>query len=342
MKRLEFLEKLDQYEIRVSDSVKYKKYENFIARNAWAILRLLLLCGLAFILLYPLIYMISMAFRPVDEVFDPAVIWVPRNFTLENFTGVLTSMDYFNSLLQTFKIGILSSLLLIASSCLTGYGFARFSFKGQKLLFGILLFSIIVPPQTLLIPLYLQNAKFDYFFLSRITGFITKIVTGTETSYPPITNILNTPLPFYLQAIFGNGIRSGLLIYIFRQFFAGMPRELEDAAYIDGAGPLKTFWKVMRPNANAAFLTVFLFSTVWYWNDYYYSTSFLSSAQTVSVRLSMLRAYLITSNSFQSDPYKYITQMQAGCLLTILPPLLLYVIFQKYFTESIERTGIVG
>lgn len=342
MKRFKIIEKLDLLEIRISDNVKYKKYEGILSRQAWAILRLFLLCGLAFILLYPLMYMLSMAFRPVDEVFDPAVIWVPRNFTLENFTGVITSMDYFNSLLQTFKIGIVSSIFLIMSSCLTGYGFARFKFKGQKMFFGILVFSIIVPPQILLIPLYLQNAKFDFFLISRITGFVTKILTGTETSYPAITNILNTPFPFYLQAIFGNGIRSGLLIYIFRQFFAGMPRELEDAAYIDGAGPLKTFWKVMRPNANAAFLTVFLFSTVWYWNDYYYSSVFLSSAQTVSVRLSMLRAYLITSNAFQSDPYKYITQMQAGCLLTILPPLILYLIFQKYFTESIERTGIVG
>ena len=330
---------LDNWEQRRRESLKGRKLARSMALWGWAAARFVILFGLAFILLYPLLYMISLAFRPSSEVLDPMVIWVPRTLTMENFVKVLDAMDYVQAVRNTLLICMGSSLILIVSCALTGYGFARFQFRGQKVMMAVLLFSIIVPPQTLILPQYLENAKFDFFFALPVINAVSGLFGAAPVE--PV-NLLDTPWTFYLPALFASGIRSGLLIYVFRQFFKGMPNELEDAAHIDGAGPVRTFLRVMAPNALPAFVTVFLFSTVWYWNDYFYSSTFLTGTSTVSVKLSFLQSYLSTTNNFNQDPYQYITQMQAGCLLTIAPPLVIYIIFQRYFTESIERTGIVG
>ena len=148
----------------------------------------------------------------------------------------------------------------------------------------------------------------------------------------------------YLPAAMGNGIRAGLMIFIFRQFFKGLPKELEDAAYLDGCGPLRTFVQVMIPNASSSFLTVFLFSVVWYWNDYYVSSTFFTKNQTIALMLKNLSTLLSQQlfNNADVSPREQIVWMEAGCLISILPILIMYVFLQKYFTEGIERSGLVG
>ena len=217
---------------------------------------------------------------------------------------------------------------------LVGYGFARFSFRLKKLCFAILIFTIILPPQALLIPQYLENSYFDFFFIGRLAGLFT--------GAPLTVNILDSVWAFYLPALCGFGVRSGILIFIFIQFYRGLPKELEDAAYIDGCGPLRTFLRIMLPNALPALITVLLFSVVWYWNDYQYAGMFLVDNQTLPLRLSNLKMVLNSAAGQQLDPYQLSVLLPAGCLLVILPPLLLYILFQRYFTESIERTGLVG
>ena len=197
-----------------------------------------------------------------------------------------------------------------------------------------MIFTIILPPQALLIPQYLDNSYFDFFFVGRLIGLFT--------GEPVTVNLLDTVWAFYLPALCGFGIRSGILIFIFIQFYRGLPEEMEDAAYIDGCGPLRTFLRIMLPNSIPALITVLLFSMVWYWNDYQYSGMFLVDNQTLPLRLSNLSTVLNSAAGQQLDPYQLSVLMPAGCLLVILPPLVLYVIFQRYFTESIERTGLVG
>ncbi|MBQ3924247.1 MAG: carbohydrate ABC transporter permease [Firmicutes bacterium] len=312
-----------------------KKATGKLAHYAWAIFRTLLLIGLSFIIIYPVIYMFSMGFRVPEEVMDPSVVWIPRTLTLNNFKMTIDLMKYWDALKQTVLFSILSSLLAVASCAITGYGFARFKFKGKKFLFVLVLLMVIIPSQTTIIPQFIQFRYFDFFGI----GKIVQLITGKLWS----TNILDTGWSLYLPAIFANGIRAGIMIYIFRQFFRGLPKELEDAAYIDGCGPVRTFIQIMIPLSSAAFITVFLFSFVWYWNDYYVSGMFFSNIGTVSVRLSGLRSLLSMSQASVSfDPYSIITYMQAGCLLTIAPPLIVYIIFQRFFTQSIEKTGIVG
>lgn len=305
-----------------------------MTRILWSVVRFVIVLGLCFILVYPLLYMVSMTFRPESQILDPSVIWIPRSFTMANILNVFKMMNYNVTLLNTVYISVISSLLLVLSCGIVGYGFARFRFKGRDLLFGLVLFTIIVPPQTTIIPLFLNFRSFDFAFAGQIP-----VLFGGK---PIITNLLNSLWTMYLPSIFASGIRSGLCIYIFRQFYKGLPKELEDAAAVDGCGPVKTFVRVMIPLSAAAFITVFLFSFVWYWNDYYYSGMFFINGNTVSLALSSLQSKLVTANNGSYDPYRYIVNMQAGCLLAVFPPLVVYIVFQRYFTQSIEKVGIVG
>jgi multiple sugar transport system permease protein len=146
----------------------------------------------------------------------------------------------------------------------------------------------------------------------------------------------------------GMGFRSGVFIYLFRQYFRGQPRELDDAARVDGCGYLGTFLKIMAPNGGAIYLTVFLFSAVWNWNDYFTTTILTDKLTTLPMALSIMRDMLkqmtlgVTSMGVTDDPYTQAARLMAGSLVTILPVLALYVVLQKYFVESIERSGIVG
>jgi multiple sugar transport system permease protein len=236
-------------------------------------------------------------------------------------------MDFWETLKNTVLLNVGCSLVQVISCAITGYGFARFKFKGKKLLFGIVILMILVPTQVIALPLYTQ---FRYF---GIKGLFS-------------VNLIDSRLTMYLPAMTANGIRAGLMILIFRQFFKGLPRELEDAAYIDGCGPFMTFVRVMAPNAAPAFLTVFLFSVVWYWNDYYVSNTFFTAPKTVALMLtnldSQLKIKLFNDPSVQISLREQIVWKEAGCLLSIAPVLLMYVFLQKHFTEGIERSGIVG
>ena len=308
------------------------------ARGAvYSLCRAVILAGLSFVLLYPILYIFSMAFRPSDQVLDPLVVWIPQSFTMANIRQAFSGMQYMESLWQSVRISLVSSLLSVAVYSLVGYGFARFSFRLKKLCFAILIFTIILPPQALLIPQYLENSYFDFFFIGRLVG----LFTGT----PLTVNILDSVWAFYLPAICGFGVRSGILIFIFIQFYRGLPKELEDAAYIDGCGPLRTFLRIMLPNALPALITVLLFSVVWYWNDYFLGSMFISNHRTVMMELVNLPSGLRMLGGYESaatDPLKIITHMQAGSLLAIAPVLGFYILIQRFFIQGVERSGIVG
>src|SRR5690554_7353610 len=140
----------------------------------------------------------------------------------------------------------------------------------------------------------------------------------------------------------GTGFRCGLYIYIMRQFFRGMPKELEEAAYVDGAGPLKTFFSVMLPGAGPVLTIVFLFSFVWQWNDDYLVSMFVGNRVLLANTLNGLVAS-VTGADIMEITYGYMSMLNnTGSLLFILPLLILYVFLQRYFIESVERTGLVG
>lgn len=307
------------------DQIRYNRRKALID-SIWPIFRFLILFGLGFIILYPMIFMISTAFRPSEQMNDPSIIWLPKSLTMQNIEDVWKIMDYGNTALNTVLLNLIASILEVLSCSITGYGFARFKFKGKNILFAIVTLMIIVPPQIITIPLFMQ-----YSF-----GWIT-VLKGGES-------LINSPLTMYLPALFANGIRGGLFIYIFRQFFRGLPKELEDAAYLDGCGPLRTYVQVMIPNAKTSFLTVFLFAIVWYWNDFYISSSYFTRNDTVALMLKNLDATLIQElfNGQQVGIRQMIVWLEAGCILSITPILIMYVFLQRYFIEGVERSGITG
>lgn len=313
------------------------KAKNLILKIMWIAFRSVILTGVSFIILYPLIYMLSITFRSAADMVDPSVVWLPKHLELNALIDSFKAMDYPRSLWNSVYLGLVSSFLQVVSCAIVGYGFARFNFAGKNIFFALAIFTIIVPPSVVYIPTYLSYKWFDFFGIGSLVG----LFTGS----PVTVNLIDTPWALYIPAIFGVGIRSGLFIYIFRQFYRGLPKELEDAAYIDGSGLVKTFVRIIIPNARAAILTVFLFSMVWYWNDYFFTTMYFTNTRTVSTSLSMLSTLLMLQEGMSgiiNDVYLISTRLQAGCLLTILPLLIIYIFLQRYFTEGIERTGLVG
>jgi multiple sugar transport system permease protein len=182
------------------------------------------------------------------------------------------------------------------------------------------------------LPNYLLFHDFDLFGVIQAT-----------TGHPTGMNFLDRKATLYLLALLGQGIRSGLFILIFRQYFRGVPMELEQAAMVDGCGFGKTYFRIMLPNAKGPMLITFLFTLVWYWSDFYTLSTYLSNVRTLSVSLASLRISLETVMSVEAwDPYKIITMEQAACIASIMPLLLFFLIFQRQFAQSIETTGLVG
>ncbi len=294
-------------------------------RWAWVLIRTVLVVGFCFIILFPLFQRLSIAFRSKADIYDPTVLWIPRNFTFDNLRIAIETTNYFEALGNTALISASTTLIQLVSCALAAYAFARLQFRGSGLLFGLVIFTIIVPPQTIMIPLYLTYRYFDLFGL-----------VGLFSSKDSL-NLIDTFWPFILSSSTAMGLKNGLYIYIFRQFFRGIPTELEEASYIDGCGVFQSFYRIMLPNAIPAIVTVVLFSFVWQWNDNYFVSLFLTSTDVLSTKLPVMWA----SFSLTDPLYAYLVK-NAGELLFIVPIVLLYMFAQRYFVESVERSGLIG
>ena len=298
-------------------------------------LKYIVLILLAYQLLYPVLYMISASIKDPLDSYDPSVIWIPKNFSATGFIDAFKSMKYLDALKGSLEISLGCAVLDVMSCSLAGYGFARFKFPFKNLLFACVILTLMVPMQTIILPYYMNMRYFDPLGLvSAINAAFDKTIT---------INLVGKNIAFYLPSLFGSGIRSGLYIYIFRQFFEGMDKALEEAAQIDGCGPLRTFLNIMLPNARNSIVTVFLFSFVWHFNEYYLTKQLLgTNRRTLIVALSSLRIDLAALIGGQTafDPIRIQTRIQAGCLLAIVPMFLLYIFAQRKLADSIEHIGI--
>lgn len=294
----------------------------------WVITRTVLMVGICFVILYPIITKLSIAFRDKIDLYDSTVMWIPRNFTWDNITQVMEWLRYSEAVTNTFLLSAGTSILQLASCAMAGYGFARLKFRGSGILFGVVIFTIVVPPQTIMVPTYLHYRFFDVFG-------IYGLFTGNKG-----VNLLESFWPFFISSLFAMGLKNGLYIFIFRQFFRGLPKDLEEASYVDGAGIMKTFIRVMLPNAAPAIATVLLFSFIWQWNDSYFVNLFAPNsillARTLDLLPGIVRPEYVGGISHTS------LYLNTGTLLGIAPIFILYLFAQRYFTESVERTGLVG
>ena len=315
--------------------MNYKINTYQLKRCSWSmvisIFRTLLVLGVCYLLLFPLIYLIISSVQDPESTMDTTVVWVPKVFSGINFKNAIERLDYGNSFGFSLFISVISMVLTIISCSMVGYGLARFNFFSKKIAFTLVILLIIVPPQTTMMSTYLNFRYFDVFG-------IFKLITGNKI------NMLGSPLTMFLPAVLASGIRSGLSIFIFRQFFLGQPKELEEAAKIDGCGVFQTFVRIMMPLAVPAIITVAVFSFVWYWNDSFYGGLFFESGlKPLAVQFSTLRELLAADTGqkiFTVQEAK--GALAASSLLCVMPPLILYAFIQRKFVESVERTGIVG
>jgi len=312
-----------------------------LKKRIWSFLykffRAMLLFGLCFLILQPLMDKLSVSFMENQDLYDATVISIPRHFTLENYILAARLLEYWPSLFQTFVIVIVSSLLQIAACTLAGYSFARFKFPLKKFWFMCVMLIIIVPPQTIMSSLYLNFHFFDVFGLIRLLG-------GRPA------NLLNSVAGYWLLSATGMGLKSGLYIFMLRQYFRGMPKELEEAAWVDGCGKFKTFVRIMLPDAAPMLASCFLFSFVWQWTDSFYSTLFLTNYKMLSGGLGGLanrfsQWWVVVNGSTNTTagvaPLASTQAMIAtGMLMCLAPLILLYLLAQKTFVESLSQTGI--
>lgn len=296
----------------------------------------LLVLGICFVILYPLFVKLSTSVMQERDLYDVTVNFFPRNFTTDNYRTGFQFMRYMESFRNSLILCLATSALGLISCTLTSYGFARYQFPFKRLLFGFVILVLVVPPQAIMIPLYLHNRFFD------VLGIMEATTGGT-------LNLMNSFWPFMLTSATANGLRAGLYIYMLRQYFRGSPKELEEAAYVDGANAFQTFYRIMLPGAVPMLVTVFLFSFVWQWTDTFYSSLFLTSLRVLPTALSTLAATVAQSYSadifggfqYLSPGYTSILN-NAGSILVILPLALMYIFLQRYFVEGIERSGITG
>ncbi|HUV88623.1 MAG TPA: carbohydrate ABC transporter permease [Anaerolineae bacterium] len=285
---------------------------------------ILLLVDVGFIFVMPLLRMLSQSLMNVMDFYDPTVVWIPRRWSWENYRLVFLALKYPLSFKNTFLLAAGAAILQTIACAIVGYGFARFNFPGRDKLFLLVLFAMIVPPHVIFIQLFILYKSLP-------------VPAGLVAS----PNWLDTYLPFYVPEAMGMGLRGALFVFIFRQFFKGMPWELEDAALIDGAGPFRVFFDIMLPPAQPAIVVVFLFSFVWHWNDSLQPSIFLSKADmyVLTQRLAEVEAAL---SDMRYHAMWGTGAIMTAALLAILPLLLLYLFTQRYFVESIERTGLIG
>lgn len=290
------------------------------------ILRLFLFVTLAFIVIYPVLTQISATFMSVSDVYNSSVQYIPKNFSFNNYTTLWQKLELGDAMFLTLQYTFVNAVIQTASATLVGYGLARFKFKANGFLFVMALISLAIPPTLRLIPIYKTFATFDVFGLIRL-------VSGKSL------NLLNTQWGMILLSLTATGYRCGLYIILMRQYFRGVPKELEEAAYIDGAGTVKTFVSIMLPSAKTMMITVGLFAFVWIWLDSDFAPTLMSDMPLLANQFHKISSTwrMVANSSIVTSLY-----YNTAVIYLILPLVILYLFTQKYFVESIERSGLVG
>ncbi len=278
-----------------------------------------LLIAIGFVYIYPLLFMFVTSIKSPEDLLNPMVQWVPTQVYLENYAKALRVLNYPKTLFASIFLSVAPSALQVGVAALVGYGLARYRFPGKRLVLALVLVTFIIPPQTTVIPQMLTYKQYG---------------------------LLGSPLALLLPAALGQGFRSAIFILVFYQTFLSLPKVLEEAARLDGASDLRIFLTIALPAAVPAFIVLFIFSVVWYWNETYLTVIFLEGGMTtLPMQLSKFaQAY---ENLYPPGVVNIFDRLNeavkmSGTFLIILPLLVLYFVLQRWFVESVERTGIAG
>lgn len=296
-----------------------------IKRIGKAVIYFLLIC-IGYIYLEPIFQMISKSLMSASDIIDPSIEWLAKEPTLNNFKVAADVLEMPGSLINSICFSAGLAILQTIVAAMTGYALSRFKFRLKNFWFVMILMAFIIPTTLLMIP--------------RLIIFISAQQSiGIQ--------LIGTPIPQILMAILGQGVNGTILILIFWNFFNLIPYSLDEAAMIDGAGPLQVFFHIAVRLSLATVLIVFLFAFVWNWNETYQTTTFLGGTlDLLPLKLSVFNSqFESVSNSGigQNGTYKINEAYKmAATLISIVPLLILYACVQKQFIQGIENTGITG
>ena len=329
-------------------SFKERLMRKLSESNTWIkagvnVLRFILMLGISFVIIYPFIARIAGSFMTYGDVIDSTVAIIPKNPTLEIYKAIIAENHYFEALRNTVILSLICALIQTLISCLIGYGIAKFKFKGNKVIMALVVFTMIVPHNALSLSMKMHFAQFDLFnVITWGNKGLFQLILGKTL---PLTN---TFTPYILMSLGGLAFKNGLYIYLMRQFFKGVPDELEESAYVDGSGVYRTFFQIILPLSVPMMITIFLFSFSWQWTDEFYASVFLPAKfGSVNKVYMMPDVYqnipnVLAKENMAGSAIYYNVIQNTGGMMIIMPLIILYLFCQKYLVQGIERSGLVG
>lgn len=281
----------------------------------------LVLIVISYVYLYPLLYMLVTSFMSVDDLVNDSIHWIPTGLALDNFKQAFEVMDFGNTILDTLELSIIPALCQVVIACFTGYAFSRYRFKGKALCWGLLILTFVLPSQATMVPTYLIFKEMD---------------------------VIGTVWAFVLPAVLGQGFKSTIITLVFYLFFSQISTTQIEAASLDGCGHFKVFFYIALPCVGAAFIIGFLFSLVWYWNETYLTSMYISNSNigntnsmtTLLVKLTQFEASYKLLNEGNGDNTLNEAIRMAGTVICITPLLTVYFVLQKYFVQSVDMVGL--
>ena len=339
----------------------------FVKKVVWYIFRLILLIGVSYIVLFPFFSKIAGSFMLPDDFVDATVRLIPRKFSTDNYSAIWKENSYLEAFGNTLFLSAMSAILQTFICCFVAYGLAKFKFKGRSIVFLAVIFTLAIPHKTLEYSMFNKFIDFDvlgiFKFLngggweifgktiiksspdiipSAEAGFWSKIHEGSGIS------MRNTYWPFVVLSLGGLAFKNGLYIFMLRQFFKGVPDELEESAYIDGSGIMRTFFTIIIPLSVPMMITVFLFAFSWQWTDTFYTGLFIPDSSRKEGLL-LLKDVATVPTSLETayethegyNMFSTAVKNTAG-LMIIAPLVVMYLFCQRYLVQGIERSGLTA
>ena len=351
----------------------------FLQKVAIAIFRMVLMIGISYIVIFPFISKITSSIMAPEDFIDVTVRLIPKHISFDIYEAIVKELGYFDALGNTFILSFSTAIIQMLICSLIGYGFAKFKFRGRNLIFILVMVTMIIPHQTLQHSMYLEFRNFDVLGIVRllkgggiqifdwnvmelgegVANFFASldvlpegIQVGTDTYGEPIMiqfkqsgmNIANSYLPLILMSATGLAFKNGLYIFLLRQFFRGIPDELEESAYMDGCGTFRTFIQIILPLSIPMMITVFLFAFCWQWTDDFYVGLLNTGIETSNQLLVDLVGAVPPSLKLgYAGQTLYETAIRNTCGLMIIAPLvILYAFCQNFLVQGIEHSGIAN
>ena len=309
----------------------------FLKKIVWFVFRLVILVGICYIVLYPFFSKVAGSFMSPEDFVDATVRLIPKHFTLDTYRAIIRDNGYFEAFGNTFMLSFTTAIIQTFVCCVIAYGIAKFKFRGNKAVFMAVVLTMIIPHMTLRSSF---SMSFTYFDIYGIIGLLSKIGILPESLANGI-NLMNTHWPLIILSLGGLAFKNGLYIFLLRQFFRGVPDELEESAYMDGSGTFRTFIQIILPLSVPMMITVFLFAFCWQWTDEFYTRLFY-----VSAKINMLPKIVAIPVSLDTDyagQVMYESAIRNTCGVMIIAPLvILYAFCQRFLVQGIERSGLTA